>query len=338
MSQRSGRRRYCWTAEYCGSSPRLLGLAYAPSVVSPLGHSGLTLSQVEGLVRELIEIDASASPFRSGRFNDCFLLSGEGQEWVLRASPREDLFPVLRLERGMLQRESIMAVRHPGLIPEAVAYAHLPGPGNRGILLRRRLAGIPGDVYLGVHPEAASTLWADLRSAVRKISGEASPRGRFGFAHSEKSTWCEFLHEICEFLTADLTDFGQDPTPGLEMQSIVGRFEPLLAQEPARLCHGDLWPKNVLVDERARLLTIVDWERSFYGPPSSQMIPSQNNMGATLFSIDSAEERPVREVRSSAVYQGMVCLQRLAESVRNPTDTISARQYIESLYERSLYL
>ncbi|MEV4352266.1 aminoglycoside phosphotransferase family protein [Actinoplanes sp. NPDC049596] len=274
-----------------------------------------------------------------GRFNDAVSLLGQsGRRWVARVAPDPRHLPYLRLEHGMLQREAAIAdqIADRRLIPPTVYFDPGDELNGRAVLVRAFYEGINGQRLVANEPTAVEPLWRRLAEFDAGLAGMTQMTVGFPGVGSDKR-WSDFVYRVAESLIADLTDFGVDTTEAALLLPEIERFASVLDARPTRLCHGDLWPKNVLVrtPRTSMNLTVLDWERAFVGDPRSQWLRYGRD-GLTMFSVDRDPGRHVtangrvtaEESLVDSIYLSIIALQSLAESIRIPLDQRKAAEML----------
>lgn len=317
-------------------------------------RSDTAMNQAVAMIEDAIgvEIVGTAPVQYAGHFNNAVQLLGKnGAKWVARIAPNTRTYPYLRFERGMLAREAHLAETLPtNLMPRTVYFNDGSRTEGRAILVRDYVEGINGQHFIDERPSMEDQIWSALfafDTSLGAIKGLGA-----GFPSQEVASWSHFILGLLDDLEADLSDFGVEHTSAKRLRSLSSMAQPILDERPVRLCHGDLWPKNVIVSgvaspSESRLI-VLDWERSFYGDPRSQWMKNRNS-GMTLFSIDRAHWR-ARVTDSEAsirgnddcpeallklrivdnIYNGIHALQLLAESIRHPVDMRAASNLAQS--------
>jgi hypothetical protein len=243
----------------------------------------------------------------------------------------------------MLAREALTAALAAGseLVPPVVFFDDGSLLHGRALLIRDLIEGVNGQVFLDDAPEWADRLWEALQTvdaSLPTLNGCPS-----GFPGWKSHSWSGFLMDVLREMVGDLTHQGHNVQSARRLLGIVGELSPLLDLRPVRLCHGDLWPKNVLVRARqpegclALEISVLDWERSYVGDPLSQWVLFEEGR-YTMFSVDRGPYRPGWHVGrglsddpgtiATLVYTGIIGLQTLCESVRNTVDLAAAARMV----------
>lgn len=235
------------------------------------------------LCRKLLGAQAdlvAAERLQGGRFNTCYGLQCAGHApLILRLAPPVTAH-LFRHERALLQRECSVqpllanaATVFPRLIATDFSGAVVP----RACVLQNRLEG---DLWSNVASrlDAADTasLWRQLGFYVRRIHGITATAYGFPAPAASFARYSDFLQSWVDGMVQDFDK------QGLVVDGIEN-FRQLLRRGADRidavgtpcLVHGDLWPRNILVAQRAGawvITGILDAERAFWGDPAAEWI------------------------------------------------------------------
>jgi len=215
-----------------------------------------------------------------GRFTTTYFIKCEHEApVVLRLSP-EPTAKLWRHERALLQRQCnvqppLEALREfiPRLLHTDFTQRLLP---RDWALFEWRQGQTWESAAPSVDAASSEALWRQFGRIVREVHGQ---RGvRFGYpapwpAHASFGAW---FTSVVDDLAADLAE--QDIAV-----AALARFRTLLREERRRLdavtvprlVHGDLWSRNVLVQNGPRgwrITALLDAERAFFGDPAAEWI------------------------------------------------------------------
>src|SRR6478735_2176856 len=216
-----------------------------------------------------MDLLTSLTPLEGGWSGETFLAEVAGERSVVRifVGPRhaphaaEIQEVLLRLVRGLVPVPAVKEVRRAD--PDADA---------PGLLVTELLAGVRGDVLLptlgehgqGVVGERLGTIAATLAGMPHVTAGlfvDAALRVR-PFA-TDLEEWVAQHEERLDWSDADLAGLRAVATEAQDRLDEVGRVS---------LVHGDLNPKNVLVDADTLEITgVLDWEFAHAGSPYADL-------------------------------------------------------------------
>ena len=211
---------------------------------------------------------AEVAPLSGGYSGETFLLTSAGEQAVLRLYAR-------RPERAAVDRALLERVRGLLPVPRVLEAALVPeGPGRPPFLL---LEALPGDRLDVVLPAADAPLRRRLGEAVAGVlvllATERMPRpGWFADGRLEPEPFPPAAADPARWLDAHLGApwFARLPRAEREtLRAVAGRAARLTAGGTrVALVHGDLNPKNLLVDPATGGVTgVLDWEFAYAGAP-----------------------------------------------------------------------
>lgn len=250
----------------------------ADALQAPVGDDDLA-----ALCRKLLGAQAEllvAERLQGGRFNTCYGLQCAGHPpLILRLAPPAAAH-LFRHERAQLQRECTIqpllanaATVFPRLIAIDFSGAVLP----RACVLQNRLEGeLWSNVVARLDAADTASLWRQLGFYVRRIHGITARAYGFPAPAASSERYSDFLRSWVDGMLQDLDEMDL-VVDGIE------NFRQLLRRGADRidaagtpcLVHGDLWPRNILVAQRAGawvITGILDAERAFWGDPAAEWI------------------------------------------------------------------
>ena len=220
-------------------------------------------------LRQVVELDA-------GLFNNAYRVDTDAASFVLKVAPHAAV-PVFFVERHLMAREQHLAPRlraaHP-LVPE---YGDFFDIADRPAFLQRL---VPGRLWHAVesdlNAEENALLWRQLGDFARTLHTETGDR--FGypdpFVHAAK--WSRFIELNVEGLAEDCRRHDALHPEVEDFLALFPRFGRRLDEVTTpRLLHGDLWPRNVLIDGEGpdiHIVAVVDGERAFWGDPLADWV------------------------------------------------------------------
>jgi aminoglycoside phosphotransferase (APT) family kinase protein len=290
---------------------------------------------------------------RGGLFNTSYkIILKDRTPVVLRIAP-DDHKPVLRYEKGLLQRE-VGSLRWlagrglpvPGLIKSDLTrkviprdYAILEFKGGRNAFFMFK--------HLG--PQERAALFAQLGEYAKKIHSFKNEEGWFGAPEpfSPCASWSEFIRLYLGLLMEDLKRHPYFSLPGhIEVPRLLDAMAPILDEirEP-HLIHGDLWWRNVLIgrnDGMYRISAILDWDRSLWGDPYFEWILYGMDLDPAFWERYRAHAPSTRshQLRQS-FYKFCGCLQAALEDsihFRKKKDSVTMLGYAVNNYNELMTL
>lgn len=213
--------------------------------------------------------ETGLAPLGGGHSGETFLAEFGGDRTVVRilrpgrrpaGSARRDA-AVLRWVRGLLPVPDVLEVRDADAsrdVPELLVTAFVPG--------------VRGDEYLaGATPQDAAALGDDLARVVLRLAGIATPRpgllvgpdlATVALPAASVAEWVEGLDGDEEWLALRSA-----------LAPVAEEADAVLALTTRNcLVHGDLNPKNLLVDPATRrVAALVDWEHARSDGPHADL-------------------------------------------------------------------
>ena len=216
----------------------------------------------------------------SGKFNTCYRIEIAGMDPViLRLAPASQAV-LFKHEQYLLRRESN--------ILNTIAKASSTIPKNIYIDFSRELIDrdyvfqhcLEGELWSEISTELSEKdneqLWAQLGPVVKRI--HSIPGELFGPPDPVQGykSWSESVISWISGMIEDMQSFQLPSEDAEEFLSFVCEGSELLDEiKQPRLIHGDLWPKNILVDRcngKPEITAILDAERAIWGDPSAEWI------------------------------------------------------------------
>jgi Ser/Thr protein kinase RdoA (MazF antagonist) len=266
----------------------------------------------------------SARELGSGLFNSTYLITlTDGEPVILRVSPHHQA-DVFTHELALLRREQalephLQVVDH--LIPHTLAANFSQQILERDFVLQ---TFIPGEVWDEVKADLSeaenSALWRQLGEIAKQIHAQTGEF--FGFPDGQPSfdRWSTAVSHITQIMRDDLAAKQLDQPPTQTYANLLEAGKGLLdTVATPHLVHGDLWPKNVLIDRRQsppQIVGLLDAERGIWGDPLAEWIFYYHEIRPAFWDVyGRAPTDPATQFRQLA-YRGLYTIQGLLEATR----------------------
>ncbi len=271
----------------------------------------------------------------AGLFNNTYRVNTTENRYILKVSPHPDE-DVFYHEQQLMRREQTLAPQLQtvsALIPEYLAFFSLDG---RDAFLQPLVEGrLWQDALSSLDDAENEILWIQLGAFAREIHtytglqfGYPAPRNGF-------DTWSAFISDNVAGLVHDCQRLGVFHPEIKHYQELQSRFASRLDQiDTPALLHGDLWPRNVIIEgtgEDIHIKAVFDAERAFWGDPLSDWVlilygvPQAFWQGYGDNLLQSGD--PLR----IAIYKGMYFIVNILETTRFPEDDTVYREHLSAV-------
>lgn len=290
-------------------------------------QQGISADEIAALCRHVFGTQTqvvSACELGSGLFNSTYLITLDNAvQAVLRVAPHAQAGAFAH-ERHLLRREQMLephlsVVSH--LIPRTLTADFSHDLLDRDFVIQSFLSGELWDEVQGELTVAdQDALWQQLAAIAKQI--HATMGHCFGFPDSQSSfdRWSTAVSHITHIMRTDLAAMQLDAAPTrLFADHLEAGRAWLDTVAVPHLLHGDLWPKNVLIDRSQsppKIVGLLDAERGIWGDPLAEWIFYYYDIPAAFWQVygrPSAD--PATQFRQLA-YRGMYAIQGLLEATR----------------------
>ena len=241
---------------------------------------------------------------RGGFFNTTLRVKlKDHREIIIQISPSEDK-DVFWHERSMLQREVYFLKflqAHSFPVAKVLYHDFYKKIIGREYIILESLKGHNWYYFskkLSILQN--QSLYRELGEYARKIhaiGGETS----FGFPKPYKKfkKWGEFFLEYTKNLDLHNEKYGLVDIDGLTPYGIGRQLIGSLDQiDTAKLIHGDLWPRNILLSKKGNdfyISGILDWERGCWGDPRFEWVLQCMNYGKSFWNAYGVSSKPSKD-------------------------------------------
>jgi len=156
----------------------------------------------------------------------------------------------------------------------------------------------------------------------------------FGYPYPMKqfSTWSEAVVDMILGMQNDLVKLRLS-TEGITRYIEVLQDGRIFLEEidKPHLLHGDLWPKNVLVDRHGtevKIVGLLDSERAVWGDPYAEWVFNMFNLHPAFWTGYGARTDNLNTHFRDLVYKGMYSIQLFLEAWRFKFDDSPLRQLL----------
>lgn len=259
------------------------------------------------------EIDA-------GFFNNTYCVETSKNKYILKVAPVSGA-DVFYNERYLMQRERSLADtlhKVSELIPDYLRFFKI---AQRDAFLQPFIEGkLWHDVIDELTEEENTQLWQQLgqfAKTLHSVEGES-----FGypdpFVRFER--WSEFITDNVTGMIDDAKRLGVYHSEIQAYESLLPYFfEDLDEIKKANLLHGDLWPRNVIIEGQNKdihIKAVLDAERAFWGDPISDWVLIQYGVPEAFWQGYGKNIVTIANPAVVQVYKGMYFLLNIIEATR----------------------
>lgn len=262
----------------------------------------------------------SVKELDAGFFNNTFKVETEQNQYILKVAPIEQA-DVFYNEKYLMQREQSLAkilqnVSH--LIPDYLSFFKV---GSRDAFLQPFVKGhLWHDVKENLSEHENSLLWHQLGKFAKHIhsfKGES-----FGYPPPCKqfSNWSQFISDNVAGMIKDAKRLHVYIEEVRQYELLLPAFyDDLDEVQSINLLHGDLWPRNIIVDgcnSSIEIKAVLDAERAFWGDPICDWVLIMYPLPNAFW--DGYGQNIVKNAKPAKVeiYKGMYFLLNIIEATR----------------------
>ena len=297
---------------------------------------------LQALAKQLPEEEiVEVSEIASGLFNSTYLINTSVRQLILKVAPNQQA-DVFFNERYLMQREQSLSGRLSSLsnlIPRYLGFFNI---GNRFAFLQEYIDGVLWhEVQDRLTTEQSDSLWQQLGEFARMI--HQVPGSDFGYPtpHVNTITWYEFITANVNGMIKDCERHQIVYDEMREYQSLLPHYKPLLNTiTESKLCHGDLWPRNVIINEtndRYDIAAVLDAERAFWGDPISDWVLLLYGVPDAFWQGYGVNLLEATDPKLVAIYRGMYYNLNILESTRFPESIEGYRKNLQRTNEILAY-
>ncbi len=281
------------------------------------------------------EVIQSVIELNAGLFNNTYRVTTSQRVYILKIAPHSQA-DVFYNERLLMQREQTLA-HHlqsvSSLIPKYLSFFPV---GDRAAFLQ---TFIPGRLWHDVEQELSADenakLWEQLGLFAKTIH---STRGdTFGYPepHKHTATWSEFIVDNVEGMIADCRRLHVMHEEVHVYLDLLPHFIPMLDEvRSARLLHGDLWPRNVIINgdgDDIHISAVIDGERAFWGDPLCDWVLILYGVPTAFWTGYGEDISQTGHQGRIAVYKGMYFILNILEATRFDESDKQPRQWLAGI-------
>ena len=266
------------------------------------------------------ETIVDVTELKAGLFNNAYRVNTSHNAYILKVAPdqRADVF---YNERYLMQRERSISCQLQSVSPLIPEYLSFFTVGDRDAFLQPLIEGaLWHDVIASLSDAENTLLWNQLGAFARKLHSCGGEQ--FGYPAPFKGfdRWSGFIADNVEGMIEDCRRLDVLCEEIEEYRRCLNHFIKRLDQvKTPRLLHGDLWPRNVIIEGAGadiHLKAVFDAERAFWGDPVSDWVLILYGVPDAFWQGYGENLPEASDPACVAVYKGMYFILNILEAVR----------------------
>ena len=283
----------------------------------PVNEQDLRLQLTPELSSEkIIEV----TELKAGLFNNTYRVNTSQNAYILKVAPERGA-DVFYNERYLMQRERSISQQLHSLSPLIPEYLSFFTVGGRDAFLQPLIQGrLWHEVISSLSEAENAELWKQLGAFARILHNCCGEQFGYPSPFKNFSRWSRFIADNVEGMVEDCRRIDVLCEEVEAFRCYLPHFFQTLDQvKTAKLLHGDLWPRNVIIDGAGadiHLKAVFDGERAFWGDPVSDWVLILYNVPDTFWQGYGENLLNTRDPACIAIYKGMYFIINILEAVR----------------------
>lgn len=215
----------------------------------------------------------------SGHFNNTYLVDTLESKFVLRVSPHKAV-NLNKYESQLMQREyNIQPYLIPAcsLAPQTIYADFTRTLIDRDYVFQSYLKGeLWEDIKENISKEENERIWFQIGEIAKSICSVNNVSFGYPAPHKQYEKWSSFVMGLVAGMRDDLNANRFECVEVDKYVEILKNWADVLdTNRNARLIHGDLWPKNILITKKSDkydVTGVLDSERAYWGDEISEWI------------------------------------------------------------------
>ena len=298
-----------------------------PGFQQPVNEQDLRLQLNRELSGEkIIEV----TELEAGLFNNAYRVNTSQHAYILKVAPRRDA-DVFYNERYLMQRERSISRQLQSVSPLIPEYLSFFTVGGREAFLQPLIQGrLWHDVLFSLSETENAELWKQLGEFARLLHDTSGKQ--FGYPAPFKgfTRWSRFIVDNVEGMVEDCRRLDVLCEEVKSYLRYLPHFLQILDQvKTPRLLHGDLWPRNVIIDGAGadiQVKAVFDGERAFWGDPASDWVMILYGVPESFWQGYGENILKAHDPACIAIYKGMYFILNILEAVRFQTSDEEPRK------------
>jgi len=257
---------------------------------------------------------------KAGMFNNTYRVNTSNNSYILKVAPGKGA-DVFYNERNLMQRERSVSRQlrsRSSLIPEYLSFFTV---NDRDAFLQPLVHGrLWHEVISSLSEVENAELWKQLGAFAKAIHNCCGQQ--FGYPAPFKGfgRWSHFIADNVDGMIEDCRRFDVFCEEIETYRNHLPCFYQTLDQvKTPKLLHGDLWPRNVIIDGAGagiHLKAVFDGERAFWGDPVSDWVLILYDVPGAFWQGYGENLLKTSDPSCISVYKGMYFILNILETVR----------------------
>lgn len=177
-----------------------------------------------------------------------------------------------------------------------------------------------GEIQNSLSKEENALIWSQLGNIAKRLNRISNDH--FGSPYPSQSfqSWSSYYIQLVENRLKDAQRFGFSDSEIMLFLCLIKKCKLWLDEiSIAKLCHGDLWPNNILLNQAERgweITGILDIERAYWGDPLAEWTFSTFDYPESFWNTYGEREMDFGAKVRSLIYKGDSLIISILESIR----------------------
>lgn len=300
----------------------------------PVNEQELRLCLKHELTNESI---LDVKELKAGLFNNTYQITTSQNSYILKIAPQAS-DNIFYNEQALMHREHCIAEKLKNSSPLIPSYMSFFKIGDRDAFLQAFVQGrLWNDVISTLSDMENAALWQQLGTFSKNLHQVSG--GNFGYPEPFKShtRWSDFINDNVKGMVKDCRRLNVFCDEIETYLSYLPHFQAVLDEvKKPKLLHGDLWPRNVIIDGEGssiHIKAVIDCERAFWGDPISDWVLILYGVPDDFWKGYGEKLVETTNRERISIYKGMYFILNILETTRFQESDKAARSWLAGVNE-----
>ena len=267
---------------------------------------------------------------QAGLFNNTYRVDTSKNAYILKVAPKPEA-DVFYNERFLMQRERSISQQLQAISPLIPNYLSFFTLDDRDAFLQPFIQGrLWSEVITSLSESENKTLWQQLGSFTSKLHNCCGDQFGYPSPGKDFTQWSQFIADNVNGMVEDcrrLNVFCEEIDTYLNHLPYF--FKALDNVKTAKLLHGDIWPRNVIIDgegSNIQIKAVIDGERAFWGDPICDWVLILYGVPEAFWQGYGENLLKISDPACIAIYKGMYFILNILEAVRSQESDAGPRK------------